>query len=222
LIRNTAILLFIQEASLDASQKEFCKNAEVNKGIIEKFNSRIKSIAKSTGLAVFNSTDLLTNQNSFAESISVSIQKVFEKGFDKVICLGNDCPAISKKIILESAEHLQNSDTVLGPDDRGGVYLIGLSKSNFDAEKFKQIAWKSSRMLHSYLAFFKSESISLLERIADVHTYSDLINYKFSKSFISQIILLIKGISKPQFVQEFCFKNTNIFLPLPLRAPPVL
>lgn len=213
-------MLFIQEASQDASQKVFTDNAQVNKSIIEKFNSRIKSIAKSTGLAVFNSTDLLTNKNSFAESISESIQKVFEKGFDKVICLGNDCPAISKKIILESADLLQNSDTVLGPDDRGGVYLIGLSKSNFNAEKFKQIAWKSSRMLLSYLAFFKSESISLLERIADVHTYCDLINYKFSKSFISEILSLIQKFSKPQISKGLYFKTSNCYSPLPLRAPP--
>jgi len=54
--------------------------------------------------------------------------KAFERGAERVVLVGTDCPAISADIFADAFDALGESDVVLGPATDGGYYLIGLKK----------------------------------------------------------------------------------------------
>lgn len=220
----TAILIFTQEVDTDASRKLLTplKNKGVNKLIFSKLNDFVERTSSSTHLPVFTSRQFVkNNQKSYGKQLTAAINAVFEKGFEKIICIGNDCPALSKAQILKSVQKLQTNDTVVGPDLRGGVYLIGLSKNTFCAETFENIAWQSEKMLESYIKNFPYQQISFIESFADIHTFEELQTYKSSRYFIRFLINIIEK-SFIIFRKKHSFFCTYHSLSISyLRGPPI-
>jgi glycosyltransferase A (GT-A) superfamily protein (DUF2064 family) len=226
---STAILIFTQEASKEASRKMLTpsKNQGINQLVFSKLNHFVNQTAtaassSSTKLKVFYSNRLISaNKSSFGKQLSLAVQAVFEKGFEKVICVGNDCPALNKNRILEAAEKLQTIDTVLGPDNRGGVYLLGVSRKDFKPEIFENLAWQSEKMLESYIEQADNQSISMLEALSDIHNFQELQTYTTSKYFIAFLLQIIEQtFSKIQDFYLNLIENSSI-RSLSLRAPPI-
>lgn len=227
---STAILIFTQEASKEAARKILTpsKNRGVNQLVFTKLNLFVERTAsaaafKTDNLQVFHSSQLITpNNNSFGQQLSEAIQLVFERGFEKVISIGNDCPALDKNRILEAADKLQKTDAVIGPDNRGGVYLLGISSKDFKPEVFENLAWQSEKMLESFMEQYANQAIVMLETLSDIHTFKELKTYTTSKYFITFLIRLIEQtILKLQIYYYFFIENRSI-RSLPLRAPPVV
>lgn len=217
-----AILIFTQEASKEATRKTLTpnKNWGLNQYLFSKLNNHIISVAKSTKLPVFLSKDLIESKGLFGKQLTEAVQKVFEKGFEKVICLGNDCPALSIDKILNAATLLEKHNSIIGPDTRGGTYLIGLSKANFKANVFENLAWESNFMLNSFTENFDNQPF-IIEQLADIHTYNDLKKYTQFTSFAVFLLRLIeatltKTIVFVKYFFDFLLSNTSL-----LRAPPV-
>jgi uncharacterized protein len=220
LIQNTAILLFIQEEAIEASEKIISKSYYTNKEIFKNLNSKAKDLAYSVGIPVFLSNELIPNNKSFAQNISESFQKVFDKGFEKVICIGNDCPALTKKAFRSAINKLQKNDAVFGADSRGGAYLIGLTKQSFEIEKFKNLKWQTSYLINSFLVAFTTAKWCNSEKLTDIHSFIDLLKYKTPRNLFLEISSLYKITNSFfDFINSF-HKNTYLSIPLPLRAPP--
>lgn len=226
---STAILIFTQEASKEASRKMLTptKNKGVNRLVFTKLNHFVGQTAtaaasNSTKLTVFYSNQLISeNKSNFGKQLSLAIQLVFEKGFEKVICIGNDCPALDKNRILEAAEKLQTTDAVIGPDNRGGVYLLGISQKDFKPEVFENLAWQNEEMLESYIEQFANQSILMLEALSDIHSFQELQTYTTSRYFIAFLLQIIERITLK--IQDFCLNlvEKRSIRSLSLRAPPV-
>lgn len=226
---STAILIFTQEASKEVSRKILTpsKNKGVNQLVFTKLNHFVGQTATAAALdspklSVFYSNQLISaNESNFGKQLSLAVQSVFEKGFEKVICLGNDCPALNKNRILEAADKLQTADAVIGPDNRGGVYLLGISRKNFKPEIFENLAWESEKMLESYIEQFANQSILMLEALSDIHTFQELQTYTTSRYFITFLLQIIERVAIQ--MQDFsCFLKENRSIhSLSLRAPPV-
>ena len=215
-------MIFTQEASKEATRKTLTpnKNLGLNQYLFSKLNNQIISVAKSTKLPVFRSNDLIESNGLFGKQLTKAVQKIFEKGFEKVICLGNDCPALSTDKILNAATLLEKHNSVIGPDTRGGTYLIGVSKESFNISVFETLAWESSLMFHSFTENFDNQSF-IIEQLADIHTYNDLKNYTQFTSFAVYLLQIIEAsLTKTiVFVKDFfdfLLFNTSI-----LRAPPI-
>lgn len=225
---STAILIFTQEASKEAARKMLTpsKNQGVNRLVFDKLNHFVERTAVAAAsmvdnLHVFHSNQLIKpNGDSFGKQLSTAIQVVFERGFEKVICIGNDCPALDESRILAAAERLQKVDTVIGPDNRGGVYLLGISSKDFKPEVFENLAWQSEKMLESFMEQYSKKTVLLLETLSDIHTFQELQTYATSKYFIAFLIQFIEQtVSKIQ--QLFCvFVENRSIRSLSLRAPP--
>lgn len=221
-------MIFTQEASKEAARKMLTpsKNQGVNRLVFDKLNHFVERTAtaaasKAENLQVFHSNQLIKpNSNSFGQQLSAAIQVVFERGFEKVICIGNDCPALDENRILAAAEKFQTVNTVVGPDNRGGAYLIGISSQGFNAEVFENLAWQSEKMLESFIEQYTNENVLLLETLSDIHNFQELQTYTTSRYFIAFLIQLIEQtIAKIQDFYCFFVENRSI-RSLSLRAPP--
>ena len=75
----------------------------------------------------------------FAERIGNCLDDLAREGNDRVILVGTDCPALEDADILAAHNALSRGGSALGPDDKGGVYLIGLQLA--DRHRLRGITW---------------------------------------------------------------------------------
>ncbi|MFN3851320.1 MAG: DUF2064 domain-containing protein [Spirosomataceae bacterium] len=216
-----AILIFTQEVAKDASRKRltFNQNKGLNQYIFRQLNNRINSLAGLVGLPVIRSSELNLGGGSFGKKLTNAIVSAFDKGYSKVICIGNDCPALNQNSLNDAIASLEKYNSVLGPDTRGGAYLIGVSKENFDAERFEKLLWQDSRMLNSFLENIDTEAC-ILPTLSDIHSYQNLKFYHYRTSFVSFLLRLIEPIISRVAVESPHHLLSRFFSFKSLRAPP--
>ncbi|MGD1847415.1 MAG: DUF2064 domain-containing protein, partial [Salibacteraceae bacterium] len=74
----------------------------------------------------------------------------------------------------QAAQDLNHQDWVLGPDARGGVYLIGIHRQQFEAGQFKNLSWSTHR-LFAELSALAGSSVALLPQLQDLNSQADLL-----------------------------------------------
>ncbi len=106
----------------------------------------------------------------------------FRDGYDKIVLIGSDLPEISEEIILESFKKLDHHESVFGPADDGGYYLIGQFKMN--KAPFENKPWSTSNLLKITLEELTTNncSFTLLQSLNDIDTFEDLIASDFYKN----------------------------------------
>ena len=107
---------------------------------------------------------------TFGERLSNETQKIFDKGYEKIIIIGNDSPDLNSKTIIDAANSCTDSKTVLGPSTDGGVYLIALHINNFNPALFAQLDWESENLQQSFQTYITQQAVDLRW----LHTLQDL------------------------------------------------
>jgi len=168
---HTAILVFLREAARDARLKRwfspFCHRKNL-KGTAF-LNRKAIALARQSGLSTFVIQGRDQKGDSFGERISYAIEEVFAQGFERVLVIGNDCLGLTSADIQRAASELARGKSVLGPDQKGGVYLIGLQRAQFDAQRWMLLPWqKPDLLLELHLEMGASgQPVVLLERKRD-------------------------------------------------------
>lgn len=224
MLQSVAILIFAREVSEESSRKLLvAKNRQANKRIFQNLNILTRQKTLATQIPVFVSSQLdLDSKATFGQNLSKAISYVFEKGFEKVICIGNDCPALRKEHLISAAEALNTADAVFGPDFRGGTYLIGLSKKVFDTNSFQNLPWQTSELIEHLLMSFSGKRIQILDQLSDINSFQDLHFYPTARHIISFLLKIINNFNLGRFSLVF-FKKNEFFLSfLSFRGPPIL
>ncbi|MCX5883902.1 MAG: TIGR04282 family arsenosugar biosynthesis glycosyltransferase, partial [Deltaproteobacteria bacterium] len=88
----------------------------------------------------------------------------FDRGCDRIVVVGSDCPELTADILKEAFHALDHHSVVLGPASDGGYYLVGLKQliSNI----FHNIPWGTENVLEETRKALSSLEVSnaLLER----------------------------------------------------------
>jgi hypothetical protein len=98
----------------------------------------------------------------------------FRNGYKKIVLIGSDLPDINESIIKNAFEVLKIKDTVFGPAQDGGYYLIGMKQVH--SQIFDNKPWSKPHLLDVTLQELKSQNISysLIETLNDIDTFEDL------------------------------------------------
>ncbi len=224
---TTAILVFARSAKEELVSRSYLgPSTKKDTAIVQLFIEKtLQEIAKSS---FPNFLIRSKNQSgaSFGERLINSFQEIFDKGFERVIAVGIDTPALQSIDLLNAHTALLSNDLVLGPDKRGGCYLIGINKKAFLSEPLKVLAYQSNDVLNSYLSFSAQHNctIHVLESYrGDIHTINDIFHELKTKVLDHRLrFLLINLISpllaffpyQPKKKRKF---NINSLL---LRGPP--
>ncbi|UZR94379.1 TIGR04282 family arsenosugar biosynthesis glycosyltransferase [Chondrinema litorale] len=115
----------------------------------------------------------LQKKGSLGEKMYDAIDTAFNNKASKVVIIGSDCPEISPKIIIEAFNSLNKFDTVIGPANDGGYYLLGMSK--FIPDVFKNKNWSTSTVKHDTISDLKNlnKSIHFLPELTDIDKEAD-------------------------------------------------
>jgi len=95
-----------------------------------------------------------------------------------VILLGGDCPELTTAHLQETAEHLAQDQTVIGPAKDGGYWLLGLPHQN--DHLFENIPWSSSQVYDLTLQRMNATGIKphFLEALEDIDDLASWTNYQ--------------------------------------------
>lgn len=227
---RTALLLFTRSQQEEARAKDFSEVHSIrsNSLIAGHLISHAEKTARLTGLPCFVIHSGEQHGNTFGEKLSDAFSRIFELGYANVIAIGNDCPTLSPQDLQTAALQLTTNHAVLGPAADGGLYLIGLNKTAFDAASFANIAWETDAVSDMMQAYLESNSLSYclaavkddidfanqLNKFLQLHT----INFQL-QHFICSILGAI-GINLNKQFQEPITINHRIYTSL--RAPPSL
>jgi len=108
------------------------------------------------------------------ECLSQVIGRLLEKGHPKVCALNSDGPSLPREHIRRAFDLLDDYDVVLGPNEDGGYYLVGLQ--HLHAEIFTGIPWSTAQVLPRTLEKVKTMGlqIALLAPWYDVDSPADV------------------------------------------------
>lgn len=223
---SIAILLFAQNAKKDALHKKkgWSSTLRQTTTVFESLTKRTLQTVRATHIPFFLSSDVGNDSDSFGSQLASSVKAVFEKGFQSVICIGNDCPELTLELLQKTAIHLQNGESVVGPDNRGGAYLIGIQKEDFRADTFENLPWQTARLQENLVQMLGNKA-QLLPTFADINAEIDLHYWaekaKSYTSFAKLLLSLLVQLS-PATVFQPIFTFAYYPASYRLRPPPVV
>ena len=170
--KQTAILVFIRSEKEEANAKAFSHSIGKggNRSLVRQLNKNIIREAKKSQLPTF----ILPGQKqvgpSFGARLAHGFERIFERGFERVIAVGNDCLEVNRSLLLEAENQLKKAEVVLGPTFDGGTYLIGLSKDAFQKLPFIHLNWETNNLFDELITYCTQlrTKVSLLKTAADM------------------------------------------------------
>jgi len=108
------------------------------------------------------------------ERMLAAFEHGFEAGYEHIIGIGSDLPDLTAEIMQEGLDALDSYDTVFGPAEDGGYYLLGMKK--IQQLVFEDQAWSTASLLQDTLSKLSEAKISskLLLTLNDVDNLEDL------------------------------------------------
>ncbi len=224
---SPAILLFSRQAAREASRKRWLPGnaARRNKMIAGALLSHTLEVLHAADMPLYHFDERLQSGATFGERIAHAFASVFAQGHDYVICVGSDCPQLDQLDWGFIREQAFLKRGILGPDLRGGVYLIGMPKLDFKPLAFQQLPWQSPSLFKVFSAVYRDHCL-LLESLRDLNGLEDIQAYLHSSASTRSLV---------QWLREWLWSNVRPLLsvrgflyPAPirsvrqLRAPPAV
>ncbi|MFS4466278.1 TIGR04282 family arsenosugar biosynthesis glycosyltransferase [Maribacter sp. 2210JD10-5] len=191
---KTAILVFANSSKEELLHKPMQKGNLLFDALTQ---DTLKKVQRA-GVPYFHISEEEQRGYNFGERFVHAITNVFDQGYDNVITIGNDTPQLTTKHLLETQRQLEEGKTVFGPSQDGGFYLMGLHRSNFDAEIFKRLPWQRFNLFGRISDILKNTDCSIfrLPTLRDIDDTKDIIVLSgfikaISKRFLRLFALLI-------------------------------
>jgi glycosyltransferase A (GT-A) superfamily protein (DUF2064 family) len=109
---------------------------------------------------------------NFAARFENAIETVARLGYDEVVAIGRDCPALDGLDVQHAFAELNSSKLVIGPDHRGGCYLIAFRCA--DRVLLRDIQWKRNTDCAQLLERGGANHVFLLPVKHDLDSWTDL------------------------------------------------
>lgn len=121
-----------------------------------------------------NTEKFVQTGNDLGERMMNAFEDGFSKGYKRIIGVGSDLPDLSAEIMEAGLKALETNDTVFGPSEDGGYYLIGMRQSTPCI--FQNKPWSTDQLLNITLAELAEKGYSTKQLITlnDVDDIDDL------------------------------------------------
>ena len=109
---------------------------------------------------------------NFAARFENAIEQIAQFGYEEIVAVGRDCPALRASDIERAFAELGSNKLVLGPDHRGGCYLIAFHSA--DRELLRGVRWKQNTDCAQLRKRCGDGHIFLLPVKQDVDSWADV------------------------------------------------
>lgn len=163
--KHTAILFFSRDAFAESIHKPLLGIGEKQKNVelAQLMISQTKVALESSGLDIVHFTQHNQCGKTFGEKLANAFQDVFNMGYQSVIAIGNDTPEIAHLDWTQLKQDIRNNKAIVGPTQRGGAYLIGFSRHQFNKPAFESLTWQGKNLYTDLISHFNKEGTNILE-----------------------------------------------------------
>ena len=109
---------------------------------------------------------------TFAERFENAIETLSALGYEEIVAVGRDCPDLSANDVAQAFAQLREKRLVLGPDHRGGCYLIAFHAA--DRALLHGIRWKRNTDCAELCARVGLEAVFQLSIKHDIDSWADV------------------------------------------------
>lgn len=109
---------------------------------------------------------------TFAARLENALECLARLGYNHIVAIGRDCPSLTSDDIDVAFAHLRENRLVLGPDHRGGCYLIAVRAT--DRELLHGIRWKRNTDCAELRARCHESEVFLLAIKHDLDSWADI------------------------------------------------
>jgi hypothetical protein len=163
---------------------------------------------------------------SFGERLESAVECLAALGYRKIVIVGSDCPSLTAEDVSNAFRLLDHKRLVLGPDHRGGCYLIGLHGE--DRLQFASIRWHQNTDFAELLQRCGESSTAQLPVQQDLDTLEDIRLLAESASvwsaLASELLHLVLAIYSNAEQAAQCIEDLipRLFWQLPPPSPSLL
>lgn len=123
--------------------------------------------------------------DDFGTRMENAFKNGFKAGYENIIIIGSDLYDLTPNHIRTAFAALKKNDTVIGPAEDGGFYLLGMK--TLHANVFRNKNWGTETVLEDTKADLEQHSLYLLETLNDIDYVEDLKPYDvFSHLFLTK------------------------------------
>ena len=204
---NIALLIFANSPEAERERKVVGGSDEIFTLLTE---HSIK-LARQLQIPFYHFTEKEQVGDSFGERYTHAIKQIFELGYEGLITIGNDTPALNISHLKDALNSLKKGQTALGPSEDGGFYLLAISRAAFFEEKFKTVSWNTHKVFAQMLKYLHEgrQEIQVLQPLLDLDTTEDI------AKVVAQSVIIPIGIYK---LLLRCSPKQKIDIPL-LKTP---
>ncbi len=224
---HIALLLFSRSSEEESVAKNIFphKGSANNKKLAHSLISRSIKVCKQSGLPFYFWDESKQVGDTFGQKLANAIEATFNKGYQKVIVIGNDCPHLKHQHIFKAINALQKNDVVLAPTKKGGTYLIGLSQKLFNKNEFAHVSWQKTTTYDNLISLFSPFNLTQFPLLDDVNSFADLqkqINYLSNNDFLRCLAQSMFA-SLKNFIKHIQHPPSGYILRnlFSLKAPPI-
>ncbi|MCS7034260.1 MAG: DUF2064 domain-containing protein [Phycisphaerae bacterium] len=109
---------------------------------------------------------------TFGQRLQHAIDRLVAAGYARIIIIGRDCPQLDETDVRRAISLLESKRLVLGPDHRGGCWLIGFHASC--RQRLHNICWQRNTDAAELLARFEPGAVEQLPVKIDLDDLSDV------------------------------------------------
>lgn len=109
---------------------------------------------------------------NFAARFENAVERIAQLGYDEIVAIGRDCPGLRASDIESAFAELASKKLVLGPDHRGGCYLIAFRSA--DRELLRDVRWKQNTDCAQLGGRCGDEHVFLLPVKHDLDSWADV------------------------------------------------
>lgn len=129
---------------------------------------------------------------NFAGRFENAIERIAQLGYDEVVAVGRDCPDLRAKDIGRAFAELASNRLVLGPDHRGGCYLIAFRSA--DRELLRGVRWKQNTDCAQLQKRCGTAQVFLLPVKHDLDSWADIRVFARSGDRLARLALFVVGV----------------------------
>lgn len=113
----------------------------------------------------------LQHGGSFVARLTNAVSRLVAVGYDRIVIIGRDCPQLASSDCRRAIRLLDSRRVVIGPNARGGCYLIGIRAA--DVSLLEQVTWCAG-VDAAQLSHLVFGDVARLRVLRDVHSASDI------------------------------------------------
>jgi rSAM/selenodomain-associated transferase 1 len=198
-MKKKALIVFVKNIRLGKVKTRLAKTVgdeaafEVYKHLVGITEKESQSVSNVDRLIYFSDviidtkwagdTKYVQEGADLGERMKRAFQMAFDKGYEQVVGIGSDLPDLNKAVIELAFEKLNEKETVFGPAEDGGYYLLGMNE--LIPTIFENKSWSTSGLLEETLTDLNEQnrSVVLLKTLNDIDTIEDLKASSISNKF---------------------------------------